>query len=419
VSAVGVLYMHPETLATDSDTFGEEVAVLRVRDYDEIVVTTAAAVDTTALTAAIAAAEALTESSYTADSWAALETALTNAKSVLSNANATQTEVDEATAALTAAIAALEAVSAVTVDTTALSAAIEQAEALTESNYTSSTWAAMQTALESAKSVLGDANATQTQVDDATAALTAAIAALEAVSAATVDTTALTAAIKRAEALTESAYTADSWSVLQTALESGKAVEADADATQTEVDEATTELINAIAALVSAPASGDDTDTGNIDTGNNDTDTSTGSTTEEVNDDSEFWDEVIEGIKATQAAGGGSVTAPTGSGHNSIPNRVMQALVNNKNVSLNFEYDYEGTHYSITIPAGEAVDDDTAWYGPLWLYAHYGSADPVAAGSTATGDSSNIVLWVVLAVIAAGAVTALLVVQKHKNKNDQ
>ncbi len=41
VSAVGVLYMHPETLAEDSDTFGEEVAVLRVRDCDEIVVTAA------------------------------------------------------------------------------------------------------------------------------------------------------------------------------------------------------------------------------------------------------------------------------------------------------------------------------------------------------------------------------------------
>ncbi len=420
VSAVGVLYMHPETLATDSDTFGEEVAVLRVRDCDEVVVTTvSAAVDTAALTVAIEQAEALTESDYTASTWSTMQTALTSARSVLSDANATQTQADDATAALTAAIAALEAVSVVTVDTTALTAAIEQAEALTESDYTASTWAAMQSALTSARSVLSDANATQTQVDDATVALTAAIAALETVSVVTVDTTALTAAIKRAEALTESAYTADSWSVLQTALESGKTVEADAGATQTEVDEATTKLINAIAALVSTPASGDDTDTGNNDTGNNDTDISTGSTTEEGNDDREFWDEVIEEIKAAQAAGGGSVTVPTGSGYNSIPNPVMQALVHNKNVSLDFEYDYEGTHYSITIPAGEAVDDDTEWYGPLWLYAHYGSADPVAAGSTATGDSSNIVLWVVLAVIAAGAVTALLVVQKRKRKNDQ
>ncbi|MCD8354442.1 MAG: fibronectin type III domain-containing protein, partial [Clostridiales bacterium] len=109
VSAVGVLYMHPETLATDSDTFGEEVAVLRVRDCDEIVVTAAAVtVDTTALTAAIEQAEALTGSDYTATTWSALETALTAAKDVAANADATQTEVDEAAAALTAAIDALE-----------------------------------------------------------------------------------------------------------------------------------------------------------------------------------------------------------------------------------------------------------------------------------------------------------------------
>ncbi|MCD8051673.1 MAG: cell wall-binding protein [Clostridiales bacterium] len=109
VSAVGVLYMHPETLATDSDTFGEEVAVLRVRDCDEIVVTAAAVtVDTTALTAAIEQAEALTGSDYTASTWSAVETALTAAKEVAANAEATQAEVDEATAALTAAIDALE-----------------------------------------------------------------------------------------------------------------------------------------------------------------------------------------------------------------------------------------------------------------------------------------------------------------------
>ncbi|MCD7866562.1 MAG: hypothetical protein LUG54_11280 [Clostridiales bacterium] len=38
VSAVGVLYMHPEVLVDESDeTYGTEVAVLRVRDCDEII----------------------------------------------------------------------------------------------------------------------------------------------------------------------------------------------------------------------------------------------------------------------------------------------------------------------------------------------------------------------------------------------
>ncbi|MCD7752969.1 MAG: hypothetical protein LUH41_00240, partial [Clostridiales bacterium] len=260
VSAVGVLYMHPETLAEDSDTFGEEVAVLRVRDCDEVVVTAAAAtVDTSALEAAIGEAEGLTEGDYTADSWADLEAALAAAKAVLANENATQTEVDEATAALTAAIAALEAVSADTVDTSALEAAIKEAEALTGSDYTADSWADLEAALEAAKAVLADADATQPQVNNATATLTAAIAALEAVPADTVDTSALEAAIKEAEALTGSDYTADSWADLEAALEAAKAVLADADATQPQVNNATATLTAAIAALEAVPADTVDT----------------------------------------------------------------------------------------------------------------------------------------------------------------
>ncbi len=65
-------------------------------------------VDTSALTAAIKTAQGLTESDYTAESWADLQTALTAAQTVAANASATQNEVDAAAAALTAAISALE-----------------------------------------------------------------------------------------------------------------------------------------------------------------------------------------------------------------------------------------------------------------------------------------------------------------------
>ncbi|MCD8050255.1 MAG: fibronectin type III domain-containing protein [Clostridiales bacterium] len=65
-------------------------------------------VDTAALTAAIEKAETLTESDYTADSWAAMQAALETAKAVAANDSAAQTEVDEAAAALTSAIDALE-----------------------------------------------------------------------------------------------------------------------------------------------------------------------------------------------------------------------------------------------------------------------------------------------------------------------
>ncbi|MCD8354383.1 MAG: fibronectin type III domain-containing protein [Clostridiales bacterium] len=72
-------------------------------------------VDTSTLSAAITQAEGLTESDYTSSTWAALETALENAKTVLADSAATQSEVDEATAALTAAISALEEEEKVTV----------------------------------------------------------------------------------------------------------------------------------------------------------------------------------------------------------------------------------------------------------------------------------------------------------------
>ncbi|MCD8189831.1 MAG: hypothetical protein LUD78_06360 [Clostridiales bacterium] len=61
-------------------------------------------VDTSTLESAITKAEALTESSYTAATWATLQTALTAAKTVLATEGATQTEVDSAATTLTKAI---------------------------------------------------------------------------------------------------------------------------------------------------------------------------------------------------------------------------------------------------------------------------------------------------------------------------
>ncbi len=69
----------------------------------------------------------------------------------------------------------------------------------------------------------------------------------------TVDTSALTTAIEQAEALTESDYTADSWSALQTALAAAQTVAANAAATQSEADEAATALTSAISALETLP----------------------------------------------------------------------------------------------------------------------------------------------------------------------
>jgi len=67
-----------------------------------------AAADKTALQADIAAAKALVESDYTADSWSALKTALTAAETVNANTTANQDAVDKAEDDLEAALAALK-----------------------------------------------------------------------------------------------------------------------------------------------------------------------------------------------------------------------------------------------------------------------------------------------------------------------
>ena len=138
--------------------------------------------DYTALNAAIAEAEGLTEGDYTAESWSALQTALTNAKAVDTELDAeNQSTVDDATSALQSAISALEAnQQSDKADYTALNAAIAEAEGLTEGDYTAETWAALQTALTNAKAVDTDLDAeNQSTVDDAASALQSAINALE------------------------------------------------------------------------------------------------------------------------------------------------------------------------------------------------------------------------------------------------
>ncbi|MCD7928914.1 MAG: fibronectin type III domain-containing protein, partial [Clostridiales bacterium] len=159
-----------DAAATDGTTYQVTVSS---DNYASNIITATYNVDTAALTAAIAQAQALTESDYTADSWAAMQTALTAATELAeATTGKTQDEVDEIVAALNDAIDGL-------VDITALTAAIEQAAALTESDYTAESWAAVQSALADAQTVAANASATQTEVDEAAAALTAAISALE------------------------------------------------------------------------------------------------------------------------------------------------------------------------------------------------------------------------------------------------
>ncbi len=107
------------------------------------------------------------ESEYTAESWDALQAALTAANEALANENATQKEVDDAKTNLEVAVAALEEAPVTpAADKTALNEAIKGA--LTDQgNYTDETWQAYTEALEAAKVVQADETATQGAVNTA------------------------------------------------------------------------------------------------------------------------------------------------------------------------------------------------------------------------------------------------------------
>ncbi len=128
--------------------------------------------DKTQLNALIATVEALDESKYTVETYAAVKIALNKAKSL--SAEATQTEIDAAYEALNTAYGALQLKP---VDRTNLNALIATVEALDKDNYTETSYMALKTALDNAKALAE--NATQEEVDAAYEALNTAYGALE------------------------------------------------------------------------------------------------------------------------------------------------------------------------------------------------------------------------------------------------
>ena len=200
-------------------------------------------VDYTALNAAIAKYDALNETDYTVDTWAAATTAYNAAKAALSSTD--QATVTAAAEALEAAIDALKKPAAL--DFSGLTAAINAAESKTLSDYTTSTANAVTAALAKAIEV-GKSATTQPEIDKAAADLNAAVAALKA--KANIST--LKAAIAEANAKTEANYTADSWKVLSDAVAAGQAIVDKADETsdQAAVDVAANAIYAAINNLV-------------------------------------------------------------------------------------------------------------------------------------------------------------------------
>ena len=165
----------------------------------------ATAVDTSALEATIAQADALTETAYTKASWDgnkdAIEAAKTAAKAALEKKES-QEAVDVANTALAAAMKKLAAAG----DQTDLQKVLDQAKALNENDYTAKSWKYVQDAIDKAETVIANRD-TKTNLRRAKNSLTTWMGHLEA----KYDATALEKKIAQAEALKKDDYTAESW----------------------------------------------------------------------------------------------------------------------------------------------------------------------------------------------------------------
>lgn len=206
----------------------------------------------TKLDNAIALAGTKVEKNYTADSWAAMQAALTAANNVARDLTSEQQGViDTATNNLNNAIGALVDADA---DYTALSdaktAAAAKTAGKTSADYTAESWTAYEKALNAANAVATGLKAKdQDIINTAAANLEAATKALVELGGA--NYTALDAAIAEAPEYPQNYYTPESWAAYQTALDNAKAVARDLKSTQQYiVDAAKTALENAIGGLV-------------------------------------------------------------------------------------------------------------------------------------------------------------------------
>ncbi len=222
------------------------------------------AVDRSELFRQISMAEDLQEDAYTADSWAAMETALLQAKELFGKADASQEEVDAAEAALNAAKALLEDPNAsdsalmtasnnlvkaqgglkYAVQKLHLEIALQEAEALLALGNNYENTEDLEAAVEAGKKILLDNEATQKEVDSAANTILHEISRM----AKTSDITSLERLIKEAKGLLEGAYTS-SLEKLEQAIKDAEAVVADQNRDDSAIGDAYAELIDAIMGL--------------------------------------------------------------------------------------------------------------------------------------------------------------------------
>lgn len=199
--------------------------------------------DRTVLKATIDRANALDKTPYQLSALTTLNTAITNATTVLNNSNS-QSEINSANATLASAITTFEA--SPKIDKSALQTKLNEALAINQAEYTATSVATLNNAINNANNVM-KAIVNQSDVTAAINSLDAAIAGLE--KAPIVNKTNLVAAIAQAQSIDRSLYTPESLVVLDSALANAIAINDNPTALQPDIDNATAVLNDAYGKL--------------------------------------------------------------------------------------------------------------------------------------------------------------------------
>ncbi|MCI9446090.1 MAG: hypothetical protein HFH36_01605 [Lachnospiraceae bacterium] len=166
-------------------------------------------------------AKVVNQDYYTPESYAALQTAIKEARKSVD----TMTTQEELAAALQALQSAMDNLERLPLNDSALAGKIAEAKAIAQGSYTSSSYAALQSAIEEAEQMMANA-LLQEELDEALKSLQEAIDGLVAF-----DKKALTDKIAEAKAIQQGDYTDESYAALQAAIQSAEEA---ADAVNTE-----------------------------------------------------------------------------------------------------------------------------------------------------------------------------------------
>lgn len=198
---------------------------------------------------------AYTEDYYTADTWAAYQTVLTEAQAMVAAGDLKEDQQSQISAEVDKLVAAKAALKFVDADYTAVDAALAKipSDADLAAYYTTDSATAVIAARNAV--VRGYNKTKQHDVDKMASDIETAVANLKLIPA---DTTALKAAIDEAKGVNSALYTADSYNAMKAELDKAEALYAKTDLTkkdnQAEVDAQTKALNDAIKALVPAGA---------------------------------------------------------------------------------------------------------------------------------------------------------------------